>query len=150
MKKLMILLACTALFTAPALAQQEDKDKEKADRIESYKIAFITEKLELTPKEAAAFWPVYNEYNDQLKKLRTKDKERTKAYREKTTPTDQDAEKYINEHMAFKQQELELQKKYMAEFKKVLPMAKVARLVSLEQEFKMKLLHSLKDKPKKG
>jgi Spy/CpxP family protein refolding chaperone len=150
MKKLMILLVCTALCTINAVAQDDKKDKEKGDRIESYKIAFITEKLDLTPKEAAAFWPVYNEYNDQAKKLRAKEKERTKAYREKIAPTEQDAEKYIAEYMAYKQQEMDLQKRYMAEFKKVLPVAKVAKLINLEQEFKMKLIKTLKDKPHKG
>jgi hypothetical protein len=140
MKKLMILMVYTALCTFTALAQED-----KSDRIESYKIAFITEKLDLTPKEAAAFWPVYNEYNELMKKIRDKSKERSRIYREKTAPTDHEAEKYITDHAASKHQEQELTKKYVGEFKKVLPVTKVAKLITLEQEFKMQLLRKLKD-----
>ena len=31
------------------------------DEIQSQKIAFFTQELDLTPQEAQAFWPVYNE-----------------------------------------------------------------------------------------
>ena len=34
------------------------------------KIAFITEKLSLTTKEAQSFWPIYNEYSQKIEKLR--------------------------------------------------------------------------------
>jgi hypothetical protein len=46
------------------------------DRIEPMKIAFITQKLNLTAEEAQKFWPVYNKFSDELQKLRstTKDK----------------------------------------------------------------------------
>lgn len=124
----------------------QDDQNDKNDRVESYKIAFITERLNLTPKEATVFWPVYNEFSDQLKKLKRAEKERVRNFKDKTQPTDAESEKFTADYIAFKQQEFDLTKKYIAEFKKVLPAAKVAKLVTLEQEFKMELLHRLKDK----
>lgn len=144
MKKPIPLFTCTLLLCVLTAAAQEDKH-DKNDRVESYKIAFITEKLDLTPKEAAAFWPVYNEYSDQIKKLRAKDKDRLKTYKEKSAATDADSEKFISDHLLSKQQEMDLAKKYIAEFKKILPVTKVARLVTLEQDFKMQLLKKLKE-----
>jgi Spy/CpxP family protein refolding chaperone len=144
MKNLILLTAC--ILMTFAVSAQEDK----TDRIESYKIAFLTERLNLTTKEAEAFWPVYNEYSTQVRKLKSKDKERSRAYLQKPSPSDHESEKFINDHVASKLQEYELMKKYMGEFGKVLPEAKVARLITLEQEFKMNLLKQLKDQKGPG
>lgn len=144
MKKLITLIVCLISLGLTLRAQEEQN--EKTDRIESYKIAFITERLSLSPKEAAAFWPIYNEFTDQLKKIRKLEKDKGHAFGEKTQPTDAESERFLSEYIALKQQEIELSKKYIAEFKKVLPAAKVAKLVTLEHEFKMELLHRLKDK----
>lgn len=144
MKNIIILL----LFAIgmPTMAQQPEPDETQKGKVEALKIAFITEKLNLSSKEAEVFWPVFNKYDKEVKALRRKERETAKAYSEKQSPTDQEAEKFLTEQMALKQQEVELLKKYLPEFKKVLPATKVARLLSLEQEFKIQLLHKLKDR----
>ncbi len=38
----------------------------RAEKIQSLKIAFITQKLQLTPDEAQKFWPVYNQYDKEV------------------------------------------------------------------------------------
>lgn len=138
----------TALLLSLQLMAQDDMPgmPEHNRQIESYRIAFITDKLNLTPKEATAFWPIYNEYNEQIKALRQKDRERTRVIREKAAPTDKEADAYIQEHFTFRQSELDLTKKYISEFRKVLPTHKVARLVTLEPEFKMQLLRRIHDR----
>ena len=40
------------------------------DKIKTLKIAFITEKLDLSEKEAQQFWPVYNAFEEEHFKLR--------------------------------------------------------------------------------
>lgn len=142
MKKYFLSVMLLALFST--LHAQERGPAN--DRIESYKIAFITEKLDLSSKEAQSFWPVYNEYNDQLQALRSKEREKGNAFRKLDNPTEAESEKFIQEHLTFRQQELDHIKKYVAEFKKVLPEAKVARLITLEHEFKLQLLHKIKEK----
>lgn len=141
-----ILLVYSLIVLGSASLRAQDEQFNKTDRIESYKIAFITERLNLSPKEASVFWPVYNEFSEQLKKMKRMEKERFKAFRDKNQPSESECEKFTNDFLLFKQQELDLTKKYITEFKKVLPAPKVARLVTLEQEFKMELLHRLKDK----
>ena len=39
------------------------------DRLESLRIAYITKQLQLTPQEAEKFWPVYNSYDGEMKKM---------------------------------------------------------------------------------
>jgi len=127
----------------------ESKKKEKLERIESYKIGFISQKLELTSKEAEVFWPVFNRYEAEIGKIRKQLRELNKTHAEKSLVQEAEANQYITTHLLLKQQETETLKKYVPEFKKVLPTIKVAKLLSLEQEFKMKLLQQIReDKPK--
>jgi hypothetical protein len=55
-----------------------------------------------------------------------------------------EAEKTLNDMLAFKSSEVEVIKKYTAEFKKVLPPQKVVKLFVAEQQFKRELLKQLK------
>ena len=38
-----------------------------AKKLQALKIAFITQKLQLTSAEAEKFWPVYNQYDNEIK-----------------------------------------------------------------------------------
>jgi predicted nucleic acid-binding Zn-ribbon protein len=146
MKKLIfyffLLIGVTAFAQPKPPVKPERPDAEK---MESIKVAFITEKLELTPKEAEAFWPLYKQYEKELKTIRTKQREANKQFSQKTTPTEQEADKLLTEYAQLKQQEVDIIKRYIPEFKKILPNIKVARLLSIEHEFKMQLLHRLKE-----
>ena len=59
MKK--ILISLIAIYVSIHCFSQNEKDKKEA-LIYSQKIAFITEKLQISPEEAQKFWPLYNEY----------------------------------------------------------------------------------------
>ena len=39
---------------------QKGNHQQMKERLQAEHIAFLTEKLELTPEEAQVFWPVYN------------------------------------------------------------------------------------------
>ena len=43
--------------------------KEQRERLESFRIQFITKKLDLSPAEAEKFWPVYNEQKEASRNL---------------------------------------------------------------------------------
>lgn len=145
MKNILLVLLLGVGFNVLAQAPEEPTEGEK-QKMDALKIAFITEKLDLTSKEAEIFWPVFNRYDKEVRVIRKKERESSRAYAQKAGGTDQEADKFLTEQLALKQQEVDLLKKYIPEFKKVLPLPKVARLLSLEQEFKMQLLHKLKDR----
>jgi hypothetical protein len=44
--------------------------KERREKVKALKVAFITEKLELTTEEAQKFWPIYNVFDDNQSELR--------------------------------------------------------------------------------
>jgi len=132
-----ILLLTLAAGTTQAQAPGE--------HIEALKISYITRALELTPKEAQNFWPLYNEYQDKLEALK---KERRAATIEKWKKdrdlNDEEIEEALNQYLAYNRKELELQEEYIEKFKKVLPVRKVAKLIVAEERFKLVLLQELK------
>ena len=99
------LIFTLILLTSFSIFSQESK----SDKVEAMKVGFITNKLELTAKEAQTFWPLYNEYNSKLEKLRkTKKSDFDDLKNKSENITDKELEAFINEVFASKQKELEL------------------------------------------
>ena len=64
-----ILFSVLLVLTASASGQNQGQNrngmgdfaKQWQERLESEKIAFLTNEMSLTPKEAQSFWPLYNQ-----------------------------------------------------------------------------------------
>ena len=135
-KTLIIAMLCPLFM----LGQNHKMDK-KRERIEVQKIAFITKQLALTPEEAQKFWPVYNQFSDARKQLHEQHKENRKDI---DNLSDSEIEQVIDNHIILDQKELDIKKKYHAEFKKVLSNKKIAKLYHSEDQFKRELLKRIK------
>jgi hypothetical protein len=141
--KIWWVLILTGFYSVAALSQNNDK-KEK---IESFKVAFITQKLNLTAKEAQLFWPVYNEYLDKIETLKNaRKKELRTANINIDTYSDKDLELMLDNEFLSKEKEVELGKEYFNKFKSVIPVKKVILLYKAEDEFKRELLRQISGK----
>jgi len=142
------LVAAFFLVTGSSIAQPPpDRMEDRREDIEAMKIGFLTKKLDLTPDEAKAFWPVYNQFTAERDKLRQSMRDSRKELREDfENRSDKEVERVVDGEIAFRQQELDLMKKYHAEFKQVLPIKKVARLYRSEEDFKRELLQRLQQR----
>ena len=93
MKKIFCLLSFIMTFF---VAQAQDRpmnrqnmqppprpmNKVQRERLESFRIQFITKKLDLTPAEAEKFWPLYNEQKEASRNLMQTAKEDEIAFQE--------------------------------------------------------------------
>ncbi|MDQ3048864.1 MAG: hypothetical protein M3R27_15035, partial [Bacteroidota bacterium] len=130
-------------------ANQEQR-QEKKENIEAMKVAFLTNKLDLSPEEAQKFWPVYNQYTDKMQELRKKRKQEEREMKSGIDElSDKEVEVMVENEMSFREKELTLQKEYHSKFKSVLPIKKVAKLYRAEEQFKRVLLDKIRDKPVK-
>jgi Spy/CpxP family protein refolding chaperone len=150
-KRILISLLFTLLVsTSSTFAQGRggNGNQEKRENIEAMKIAFITQKLELTPEEAQQFWPVYNQYSEKTKELRKKRRQGNREARQQNFDelSDKEVEQLVNEDIVNRQKELDLQKEYNEKFKTILPIKKVAKLYAAEEQFKVVLINKLKDR----
>lgn len=137
MKNIITLLLST-LIASFSFAQPEGKpvNKDRKEQMKAKKVAFITEKLELTEEESAAFWPVYNQMEEDLHTLRTNFRKERKSDKKLEDMTDEEVDALMTKAFDFKQKELDIKKRYHVKFKQVLPVRKVAKLYHLEKEFR--------------
>ena len=139
-----IFIFAIILFTTVIKAQERRPAQE---RVEAMKIGFLTDRLNLTAEEAKTFWPVYNMYSDELEKLRKGRRENIINARENFDEmSDSELEKTVDNEIIFRQNELEILKKYHPQFKKILPIKKVAKLYKSEEDFKRKLLEMIQER----
>ncbi len=133
-------------FNLSAFAQKNPNNHPKKEKIESMRIGFLTQKLELTSEEAQKFWPVYNEYQkkrDAIHESRMKEKMKYKTGLDSLS--DAQVEELVDAEIIFKQKGLELQKEYHIKFKSVLPIKKVAKLYRAEDQFTHQLLEHISE-----
>jgi hypothetical protein len=121
------------LATTLGLSAQ-NRPKEK---IEAMRVAFITNRLDLTPEEAKQFWPIYNNYRHDLTQLR-------RSYYPNDDGTDPhlDADRQLD----FEQHKLDLKRQYKTQFAQVLGKEKLNKLVGAEEDFKKMLIQTMRNR----
>jgi len=140
----LILLSLLAMLVLNVTAQIP---QQKREQLESMRIGFITRHLSLTASEAQRFWPVYNEYQADLQRLKKSHRSTTIAAKSNfDAMSDSEIEKLIDNHIIHQQRELDIKKKHHARFKEVLPIKKVAKLYHAEEQFKRELLKRLRER----
>ena len=128
--------------------QHSDQQRQHGDQhknIEAQRIAFITQKLELTSDEAKVFWPVYNEYDVKRHELKKSFKDGDDFNKQSIDKlTESEATKILDDQIIQAQKFLDLRKEYHAKFKSVLPAVKVLKLYDAEREFQKVLIDKIK------
>ncbi len=140
MKNMTIVMVCMLSFSA--FAQEPSKEK-KEDKVKAWKIAFITERLDLTSEEAQKFWPIFNAYEAECKALKEKYKVDPDANKDGTV-SEEEAEKALAKQIEVRQAKVDLMKKYNTEFKKAISASKIVKLHQANDDFKKVLLERLK------
>jgi len=144
MKKLLILFVCL-LMTATAFAQNEEPaniDPKAQEKIKAARIAFITERLGLTPAEAEKFWPVYREFAMKREDLRKQYRDNRKNPDPNKT-VEQNEKDALDLGLKLKQNELDLEKEYSGKLLNVVPAQKVMALRKAENDFRKILIDQI-------
>lgn len=113
MKKIILLILLYTGIGVSAMAQDEPRD---VGRLQAYKIAYLTKKLNLSPEEAQKFWPIYNKYESEMRSARIEGR-------------------VSNKEIETEEKILNIRKKYNSEFTKALSTEKVNTLFKSEREF---------------
>jgi hypothetical protein len=122
-KNILLLLIMLGSFN---LVSAQENPNQQGEKVQALKIAFITQKLQLTSIEAEKFWPVYNQYENEIKSLRS---------------NNQNGDVLENEEKL-----LNIRKKYKPSFEKIIGPEKVNQLFSAEKEFRNVLIKRLKNR----
>ncbi len=140
-----IIVPLLLLFVLPNYGQ--DKDKTDEDKIKVLKIAFITEKLNLSSKEAQTFWPLYNEHQDDREVLRKKYRSEIHGKIKGVEKlTEKEAIKLLEKYIAFEEEEERLDTDFYQKVAKVISAKKAILLLRSEDEFKRQLINQYRHK----
>ncbi len=97
----------------------------------------VREELHLTQSEAAAFWPVYEQYRDDIERVRDRQAKMISTYMEaywNAELNEELAKHVLDEHFAINSALLKAEKKYLRRFRKALPASKVTRFYQLDNK----------------
>ena len=139
MKHTLIFLFC--LVTSFASIAQDRMDRN--EKIKTLKVAFITEKLDLTKTEAEKFWPIYNDFDEKMHEFREKSAEKRKE-KEPDSLTENEAKKLLDDMMKIDKQKNELHNQYINDLLKIIPATKVIKLFRAEHDFNRKMFEEFK------
>jgi len=128
-------------FAPLSLAQDEPADNMQIlrDKIKADKKLVVATNMELTESEAKDFWPIYDAYQKDLRKINQRIAKLLESYADDfrgKSLTDDKAKKLIDEALAIEQAEADLKSTYAPRLGKVLPVKKVARYLQIENKIR--------------
>lgn len=144
--KRIAIIAASLLICVAGYAQNEAKCKEDwKQKMMSEKIAFLTMELNLTPEEAQMFWPVYNLENKEADKAigNTISCYRALAKAIEEGKAEGEISKLLDDYLKAQEGQKNVSSKAAAQYKKVLPVEKVAKLYIAEEKFRRQHIRRL-------
>ncbi|WP_316745851.1 hypothetical protein [Pedobacter gandavensis] len=136
------IVVAALLFMLPFLASAQ-KTAERSAEIESLRISYLTQKLDLSEEEAKIFWPIYNDFQKEqaaLRKERSQNMISFKKLTEIDNLSDTEIQSLIVNELNYKQRDLSIEKKYYYKLKSSLPIKTVGKYYRAQESFKRELL----------
>ncbi|TVZ51443.1 hypothetical protein [Dokdonia sp. Hel_I_53] len=117
----------------------------KKERIQALKIAFMTERIDLSAKEAQQFWPAYNDFEERLSTIHSEERKTFKFIRENIDAMDEAMAKTAFEKLEdFEENKVDAREKLLDKLKNVLSYKKTLIFIKAEGDFKRNLLQTLR------
>jgi hypothetical protein len=140
------ILGMVMAMVVPAMSQEKPADNMQIvlEKIRADKKLLVAESMQLTEAEAKAFWPVYDQYQDELFLLRARTAKLIKDYADASEKMSNDtARKLLDELMIIEALGPKLRQTYLPKFRKVLPETKVVRYYQIENKINAALMYEL-------
>ena len=150
MRRLTAALTMAIGLPMLALAQAQTSGTSNMDilrqKVKADKKLVVAENLQLTDAEGAKFWPVYDAYQKELQQINERLKAVILAYAEaykKGAVPDATAKKLIEDAAAVDDAEATLKRNSLPKILAVLPAAKAARYVQIENKIRAAIRYEL-------
>jgi hypothetical protein len=143
------VLPMLMIFFSLVVSAQQDgpdsiapRDPNARQKIRSAHAAYITARLDLTSSEAEKFWPVYREFNEKRRVLRTKLREAKKR--------NIDGKALLDLDLKIKQQELDLEKQYSKTLIEIISAEQILKLKEAESDFRKLILRQIQHRQRRN
>ena len=145
MKNIILTIAALVCLSSAASAHTGWENEWK-ERFMSEKIAFLTMEMNITPAEAQAFWPIYNEIEQKKDAALV---QIIKTYKELNAAIEANNQKEIDKcltaYLQAQETLREIESKAADQYKTVIPVEKVAKLYVGEEKFRRQNIRKLQN-----
>ena len=142
MKKLLFTTLLIAFAIAPALSQKNVSNDEKSQRkekIETLRIAFFTEKLEMTTEESTSFFALHNNLEESIADLK-KEYKHLRTKRDDDSISDKEYALGVTQRAEFKKQEIDLNSSFILECFDILDAKRAIAIPEIKKNFRKEIL----------
>lgn len=116
------------------------------EKLKADKKLIVAKYMELTESEAKRFWPVYEQYQTDLRKIHERMGSLLQSYaaeyRNKSL-TDEKAKKLVDDWLAIERDDAQQRKSHVPNILKALPAKKAARYLQIENEYRLLMNYDL-------
>jgi len=129
----LLLTSLLVLMSLEGFAQRQEQRGYDREKLESARIAFITNRLDLRPEQAEKFWPLFNQYNEQRSAIME-----TLVSLNRTSMdnmSDAQAKEIIQKRLTHQQKMLDLEVAFMESITKVISPKQAVQLSGVNREF---------------
>ncbi|MBT8257326.1 MAG: sensor of ECF-type sigma factor [Bacteroidia bacterium] len=139
-----LILPVLLLMLTMSWAQPNERAMQ--ERIKAQKVAFITERLDLSPEEAQKFWPIYNAFEDEANSMRQNDLKEVRQAMRRGNLTESEAQRLLDQFMAVEDKLHNAKKKLVKDLGGAIPPQKIIQLKAAEDAFNKKILQMLQQR----
>lgn len=141
---MVVMLTTIASLSGQGQGMGQGQMQSDGERLTAYKIAFFTQRLDLSPAEAEKFWPLYNDYSARRNKLQADRLSLMRyAMQNEANMSDDELSSTADKLAKTYSDEANMVVSFNNDLKKVLPPVKVIRLYQIENQYKQQLLREL-------
>jgi hypothetical protein len=137
----------TIIISILAISTYAQPQRKPFERVHAAKVAYLTDRLQLSREQAERFWPVYNDFERERRTLRKKYFNTSNNNNNSNTTEEDIARQSIEDNLDYQQEELDLKRRYKDEFLKIISAQQITSLYKAEREFRQLLMHRLGDRP---
>ena len=142
------LMVVIAAFPIPALTQDKAADNMQIlrEKLKADKKLVVAANMDLTESEAKGFWPVYEQYQQELANFNQRIGKLIESYAaayRTNSMTDAAAKKIIADFVAIEKGEAAVKEFFVPKLNQVLPPKKVARYLQIENKIRAALKYEL-------
>ncbi len=121
------------------------------EKIKTLKVAFITERLSLTSSEAQAFWPIYNEHEENLEDIRRRERTQIRSKMlDFEALSEGEAADLLQQTIALEREKQQLNIRFLERMSKVISAKKTFLLIKAEEDFRKRLLREIQQRRRGG
>ena len=140
-----MMIAGMMLVAVPVFAQTEGSADTNMqilmDKVKADKKLLVASNMDLTDAESKNFWPLYEAYQKDLQQINERLGKTIASYAEaynqgKGSISNDTAKKLLDEAISAEEQEVKLKRTYADKIGKVLPAAKTARYIQIENKIR--------------